>query len=70
METKEQPVRAYTLDELLSVKEAAALLAIHRPHVYRLMRRGELDHVMIGPHRFIPLSSVREHLNRKSPAGD
>jgi excisionase family DNA binding protein len=65
MNAKEQPIREYTTTELLSVSEAAALLGIHRPHVYRLTQRGDLAHVRIGGHRFIPLPSVREYIDRK-----
>jgi excisionase family DNA binding protein len=62
VETKEKV--APDVSELLSVTDAARLLAIQRPNIYKLFRRGAIRYVEIGGHRFVPLSEIRNY--RKS----
>lgn len=38
--------------------EAAAILGISRPRVYKLIAEGRLAHRMVGTHRRIPVASV------------
>ena len=43
---------------LLSPDEAALALSVSRSKVYRLLRRGHLESVMLGGSRRIPLASL------------
>ena len=38
--------------------EAAAILGVSRPQVYKLIEDGRLAHRMVGTHRRIPIASV------------
>lgn len=38
--------------------EAAAILGVSRPQVYKLIDQGRLAHRMVGTHRRIPVASV------------
>ncbi len=53
-----------TLDRLLTVREAAAVLAVSRPTLERIIRRGELVPVRIGSRRrFLP-NDLRDYIER------
>jgi excisionase family DNA binding protein len=42
----------------LTPNEAAAILGVSRPQVYKLIEDGRLAHRMVGTHRRIPVASV------------
>ncbi len=42
----------------LTPNEAAAILGVSRPQVYKLIEEGRLAHRMVGTHRRIPVASV------------
>lgn len=42
----------------LTPNEAAAILGVSRPQVYKLIDEGRLAHRMVGTHRRIPVASV------------
>ncbi len=45
-------------------EEVAAALGVGRTHVFRLIADGELDSVLCGRARLIPVRSVTEYLDR------
>lgn len=49
--------------ELLTVKEAAALLKTSRVQVRRMIQNGELLAVKVGREYRIPVASVREFIH-------
>ena len=50
------------VNELLTVKEAAALLKTSRVQVRRMIQNGDLMAVKVGREYRIPLVSIREFL--------
>jgi excisionase family DNA binding protein len=54
---KGQPIRA-----ALSVAETAETLGICEASVYRALRRGDLESVMLGGRRLIPARSISKLL--------
>lgn len=54
------------MEQLLTVKEAAAQLKLSRPSVYRLMKRGELKSVKLGGARRIPQRELERLVDRKT----
>lgn len=48
----------------VTVAEAASLLRLSRSQMYALLQRGELKSVKIGNSRRIPLSVLREYLDK------
>ena len=49
------------MSEILTVKEAAALLKTSRQQIRRMIQNGELPAVKVGREWRIPLASVREY---------
>ena len=47
--------------------EAAALLAMSRPQVRRLMDQGKLDFRMVGTHHRIRVASIQAFLDTERP---
>lgn len=45
----------------LTTTQAAELLNVSRPHVIKLIERGELDHKMVGTHRKVLARSALEY---------
>jgi len=45
----------------LSPEEAARMLGVSRPHVRKLMERGDLPFRMVGSHHRIPLADLRHY---------
>ena len=46
--------------EEVSPADAARILAVSRPHVYKLMDQGDLPFRTIGTHRRIPVADLRQ----------
>jgi excisionase family DNA binding protein len=57
-----------TLPEVLTVREAAAILRIGRNQLYQAVARGELDAVRIGRSIRIPKQTLLDLLTVASPA--
>jgi excisionase family DNA binding protein len=49
---------------LLTVEEAAQVLALGRPKVYSLLRSEEISSIRIGGSRRIPVSALHEFIGR------
>ena len=56
-----------TLPEVLTVREAAAILRIGRNQLYQAVARGELDAVRIGRSIRIPKHALLDLLTAASP---
>jgi excisionase family DNA binding protein len=54
---------------LVKVAQAAWLMSISRAKAYALMERGELEYVRIGRSRRVPLSAVRDLIERNRVGG-
>jgi len=54
---------------LVSAREAAGLLGVHRATIYDLLSREELQSVKIGRRRLIPRDSLTDFIARNSNAG-
>jgi excisionase family DNA binding protein len=52
-------------DELLKISEASERLRLGRSLFYDLLRRGEIRSISIGRARRIPVSAIREFIERK-----
>lgn len=50
---------------LLTVKETAALLRVHRATVSRMLEAGELPCVLVRSRRLIRLSDLRRFIDRQ-----
>jgi excisionase family DNA binding protein len=49
----------------VNVEQARALLGgVSRPHLYRLIQRGELKTVKSGARRLVPLTAIDDYLAR------
>ncbi|BCW99827.1 MAG: hypothetical protein KatS3mg024_2654 [Armatimonadota bacterium] len=50
--------------QTVTVKEAASLLRVSRPTLFRLLKSGELPSLMVGKrNRRIPLAAIQRMLN-------
>ena len=56
-------------DRLLTVPEVMDLLQLGRTNVYDLIRRGELEFVLIGRARRVPTKAVSDLIASRSHAG-
>lgn len=58
-----------TIDEFVSVKEAAQILRYHRNHVYRLLREGKLEGKKFGGGWVVSVESVARIKSRQGDHG-
>ena len=64
-------VVATRVDDVLTSNEAARLLNVSRPYLYRLLDEGKIPHTMIGSHRrikFVDLLAFRQHRDTECAA--
>ena len=54
-------VNLVSQDHYLSTQESANLLNISRPHLYRLLDKGEIAYTMIGSHKRIKIEDLLEY---------
>jgi excisionase family DNA binding protein len=54
----QRPVVVLALDTDLSTFEAAEILGVSRPHVTKLLERGEIPFRMVGSHHRVQLADV------------
>ena len=54
-------------EELLTIKEAAERLKVHRVTLYEWMRSGQLRYVLVGQRRRIPESAIAEFIRTAEP---
>ena len=50
---------------LYSPRDAATFLGVGRTTIYKLLNSGELESMYVGAARRIPLSTMREFINRR-----
>lgn len=60
----EQPVAATTGGGYLSMKEAAKYAGMSRPTLYRLIARGEIKQIKIGPTRNSKAVVAKDEIDR------
>jgi excisionase family DNA binding protein len=56
------------VDAELTTQQAAHYLNVSRPHIIKLIERGELSHRMVGTHRKLPVREVLAYGNRSQLA--
>jgi excisionase family DNA binding protein len=65
-ETKDgQAISLISNDTLLTTQQAAEILNISRPYLYRLLDAGELPFVPVGTHRKLRLADVQALRERR-----
>ena len=62
----EQPGSRPTARSAFSVQEVAEQLGVCQASVYRALKRGELEAVMLGGRRLIPARSIEKLLSAKA----
>jgi len=60
-----EPVTLIPQDTLLTTQQAAQLLNISRPYLYRLIDQGEIDAIAVGSHRRLRVQDVLSLLERR-----
>jgi len=61
IELMTQVVEAEAYGDEVSPAEAARVLGVSRPHVRKLMDRGDLPFRMVGTHHRIPVAELRQY---------
>lgn len=54
---------------LVSIPDAAGMVAVSRSRVYELMAQGELESVKIGTRRLVVVSSIDAYVDRLRAGG-
>ncbi len=60
-----EPVTLIPQDTLLTTQQAAQLLNISRPYLYRLIDQGEIAAISVGSHRRLRVQDVLSLLERR-----